>query len=208
MKSLKPAQHKVKNRSRHRRAGLSLLEMILATAILMTGALTIARLSFVTSSHAMRAQDDSIALQIAAYQLEQIQLGRRPAEAVSLEPVIENNELGDLVSSESLGNKQITTWDDWYYSVSIQADRRKGLAVVQLDVYRFPASSAAAGNSSSLSSSANLSGSAPEADQSSGSTLGSGTADVDTAIYHRSFSTLIPAPQVSSSANPEMEETL
>ena len=74
---------------RGRRTGLSLLEMIIATAIMLAAAVTLARLSFITRLHAQRAEDRAVAVQITDYQLQRLLLGELPLAPAERQPVLE-----------------------------------------------------------------------------------------------------------------------
>lgn len=121
------------------RRGLSLLEMILATAILMAGAIAMAQISFVTTRHATRGQDEMIALEIASYHFEMMALGLIPTESVSQQPVVAEAGLETLVSSsESSQSTHPSDWEDWVYSLSLAPSQKSGIYKVQLDLYRLP----------------------------------------------------------------------
>lgn len=177
--------------------GLSLLEMILATAILMAGALAIGQLSFITSRHAMRSQDEVIALQIAAYQFEQMELGILPISAQELQSVLPENDLLALAEEASTAPQSTHVWEDWSYTITIEPAPQPGVTQVQLDVFRMPPADDSVG--SDLSGSA-LSDAPPQP-------IGpdDGSVDSSAAVYHRTFARLFLSSSRSAPGFPGEE---
>ena len=117
---------------RGRRTGLSLLEMIIATAIMLAAAVTLARLSFITRLHAQRAEDRAVAVQITDYQLQRLLLGELPLAPAERQPVLETSaEIGG-------DSPEPHPWDDWEYSLEAQPTALSSLYEVRLTVYRLP----------------------------------------------------------------------
>lgn len=182
---------------RHPKRGLSLLEMILATAILMAGALAVGQLSFITSRHAMRSQDEVIALQIAAYQFEQMELGILPIAAQGVQSVLPENDLLALAEETATTAQRAHVWEDWSYAITIEPALQPGVVQVQLDVFRMPPGDN--GASTGLSDSS-LQDAPPQPIGPSGD-----SADSSAAVYHRTFARLFLSSLRSTSAAPDDE---
>lgn len=139
------------------RRGLSLLEVIIATAILMAAAVTLARLSYVTRQNAQRAEDRTVGLEIAHYQMQELVAGLAPLENKALSSVLsQSSDLSTSPSSlgtNSLGQSSLDMgdgasaadhpWQDWQYSVNVQSAKTPGLLQVQVNVFRMPDSASA-----------------------------------------------------------------
>jgi type II secretory pathway component PulJ len=128
------------------------LEVILATAILLAATVTLARVAFITTQHAQRAEDRTVALQIADYQMQRLLLGQLPVQNRSRGPVLEIlAEAGDTQAAPH-------PWDTWHFAVQIAATTLPSLYRVQVDVYRLPPGAVSTSGSSSpdLSPSENL----------------------------------------------------
>jgi len=74
---------------RPRRAGFSLLEVILATAILLGSAVVLAELAAVGREHATSAEDLATAQLICQSKLSEILAGAAPAAGVQDQPLVE-----------------------------------------------------------------------------------------------------------------------
>jgi len=70
-----------------RRAGLSLIEVLIATAILMASAALLLDLAQVGQKHATSAEDKAVAQRICQSLLNEILVGARPLESVPVEPL-------------------------------------------------------------------------------------------------------------------------
>lgn len=117
-----------------RRAGFSLMEMLVATAILLVAVGVLSELAYIGTRHADRAEAAATAQRMCQNILEEILSGGRPLESVS-----------DAATSES---------SEWHYSVEIKPLERfrwsPGLAELRVTVV--PASEGAeSGRSVSLS---------------------------------------------------------
>lgn len=186
----------VASRRRWNRNGLSLLEMILATAILMAGALALAQLSFVTTRHAIRSQDEATALQIASYYSEQIQLGLLPLENQPLQPVLPEEGMSQLTTS--MTSSQATTppqWEDWFVSLQVRSTQRPGVVEMQLNVLRMPPSDTSLGSASS---------SIDSGDSTQAISGSAGLSGADQPLYERSFVRLMLETKRTSSSLEEL----
>ncbi len=137
------------------RHGLSLLEVILATAILLAATVTLARLAFVTTQHAQRAEDRSTAIEIAEFQMQQLLLGQLPLQTTAPGPVLE--EVATLGTDSAVSHP----WDQWQYAIQVQATQLPQVYRVQVDVFRLPP--AETGNNLPSMASDNLANNSPAA---------------------------------------------
>ena len=112
------------------RRGLSLLEVILATAILLAATVTMGRLAFITTQHAQRAEDRAVAMEIAEFQLQQLLLGQLPVQAMARGPVLP--ESAGLESERSATHP----WDDWQFALQVASTDLPTVERVQIDVFR------------------------------------------------------------------------
>jgi len=72
------------------RAGLSLIEVLIATAILMTSAVLLFELAEVGRSHADSAKDKATAQRICQSLLNEVLIGQRPLETVFEQPLADD----------------------------------------------------------------------------------------------------------------------
>lgn len=112
------------------RHGLSLLEVILATAILLAATVTLGRLAFITTQHAQRAEDRAVAMEIAEFQLQQLLLGQLPVQSVGRGPV-----LPESVALEA-ESESTHPWDEWQFALQVTATDLPTVQRVQVDVFR------------------------------------------------------------------------
>lgn len=161
------------------RHGLSLLEVILATAILLASAVTLGRLAFITTQHAQRAEDRAVALEIAEFQLQQLLLGQLPVRSVARGPV--------LPESAALGADRPLEhpWDDWHFALQVATTDLPSVQRVQVDVFRLrsgasdsglgggPASNGVLGNSNASGGAGGAGRVAADAGPRGGDSLGS-----------------------------------
>jgi type II secretory pathway pseudopilin PulG len=118
------------------RRGLSLMEVILATALLMAATVTIGRVAFVTTKNAQRAEDRAIAAQIAEHQLQQMLLGQQPVQAKSRGPVLPPSSELESTETSASPQEQYHPWDEWEVAFQVQATPIPQLYQVQVDVFR------------------------------------------------------------------------
>jgi Tfp pilus assembly protein PilV len=118
------------------RRGLSLMEVILATSLLMAATVTVGRLAYVTTQNAQRAEDRAMAAQIAEYQIQQLLLGQQSVQTKSRGPVLEPN--ANLLSTDSPSSPQdqLHPWDEWHVALQVKATSIPRLFQVQVDVFR------------------------------------------------------------------------
>jgi type II secretory pathway pseudopilin PulG len=74
------------------RGGFSLLEVILATGILMGSAVVLGRLAWMGRTQSTRANSQAEAQRLCEQTLNEILLGLRPADSVELAPLLPNGE--------------------------------------------------------------------------------------------------------------------
>lgn len=132
------------------RHGLSLLEVILATAILLAATVTLGRLAFVTTQHAQRAEDRAVAIEIAEFQLQQLLLGQLPVQSVGRGPV--------LPETAALEGQQASMhpWDEWHFALQVTATDLPTVQRVQVDVFRLRPDAFGAGSAGGSASSYRL----------------------------------------------------
>lgn len=118
------------------RAGLSLMEVILATSLLLAATVTVGRLAYITTQNAHRAEDRAIAIQIAEYQIQQLLLGQQPVQSKPRGPVLE--PISELGSTDPAISQEIPThpWDEWHVALQVEATSVPRLYQVQVDVFR------------------------------------------------------------------------
>jgi len=126
--------------------------MIIATAILMAAAITMAQLSFVTSKNAKRAEDRTIAQQIAAHQMQQIVAGLIPATNSPPQAIFETT-----MTAVDTTASQPHLWDNWQYSITSQPGKVPGTLQVQVNVFRMPSDQTGNDNLAANASSGNTS---------------------------------------------------
>lgn len=118
------------------RTGLSLMEVILATSLLLAATVTIGQLAYVTTRNAQRAEDRAIASQIAEHQLQQLLLGQLPARTKPRGPVIEPISESGSSDTKSTQQDQTHPWDEWQVAWQVEATSVPRLYQVQVDVFR------------------------------------------------------------------------
>ncbi len=96
------------------RAGMTLLEVMLATVLVLGSVMALSRLAFLARKHAQSAEDRSVAQRHAQNIAEELAAGLRPLQAVSP---------GGLEG-------------DWIYAVQVEALQQPGLASVTVIVDR------------------------------------------------------------------------
>jgi Tfp pilus assembly protein PilV len=97
-----------------RRGGFSLLEVMLATGILLGCLVVLSELANLGRIHASAAQDEAMAARLCQNQLHAILSGLAPAAAVAKEPL-----------AEAPG---------WWYSVEVEPAKQRGVAVLRITV--------------------------------------------------------------------------
>ncbi|MBL8890335.1 MAG: hypothetical protein JNL67_10180 [Planctomycetaceae bacterium] len=119
-----------------RRHGLSLMEVILATALLLAATATVGRLAYITTQNAQRAEDRAIAAQIADFQIQQLLLGQYPVKTKSRGPVILSN-VGTTSEQLAVSDRGLThPWLEWQVAIQVEPTAVPYLFQVQVDVFR------------------------------------------------------------------------
>ncbi|MCA9073487.1 MAG: hypothetical protein KDA93_00535 [Planctomycetaceae bacterium] len=146
--------------SRHSRAGFSLMEVLLATAILMGSVVVLGELASIGRKQAQRGRELAEAQQRCETLLNEVLLGLRPLTPVEQEPLLDNRtefEPGEVEIGEDLFNEfdpfapapldeqALTDFDeteqepDWLYSLLIEPmTERPGLALLKVSVEQSP----------------------------------------------------------------------
>jgi len=122
-----------------RRTGFSLMEVLLASAILLASVLVLAELANIGRHHAQRAADLSTAQQFASNKMNELLAGLAPVE--STEPTeLEANVLDELDAAEPIvaESPELDTLDAlvWWYAVQIEAAGHPSLVAVRVAVWQ------------------------------------------------------------------------
>lgn len=104
---------------RTRRTAFSLLEVMLATAILLGCVIVLAELASIGNEHANAARDFGTAHRLCQNKLNELLSGIAPLEEVESAPLEEE--------------------EGWVYTVALQATSQPGLAALKVTVSRDPA---------------------------------------------------------------------
>ncbi len=102
---------------RMRRRGISLLEVIIATAVLLSSVMVLSRLAFLARRHAAAGEDRTKAQMLCSNIMSEMMAGTRPQESAS---------------------PQIFEGDLWMYSVDVEQVGMMPLAKVTVRVFRLP----------------------------------------------------------------------
>lgn len=123
------------------RSGYSLLEVILATAILLGSVVVLGELASIGRKHVNSAEKLAAAQLVCETKLNEILAGLSPLESVAETPVESTDfaprgELADdaLASSEILASETLEAAPQWLYSVDVQPLDWPGLVALKVTV--------------------------------------------------------------------------
>ena len=115
------------------RAGFSLMEVLLASAILLGSVIALGELANIGRHHAQQAADLSVAQQFASNKMAEILAGLAPLE--STEPAeLESTVLDDLSETEQTVAESGELV--WWYTVQLEAAGHPSLVAVRVTVWQ------------------------------------------------------------------------
>ena len=114
-----------------KRYGFSLMEVILATAILLGSVVVLVELAGIGRHHAQSAQQRAIGQLLCQNKMNEMLAGVAPLESVQAEPL-------EMAVSDGAAafTEEVTTGPSWWYSVELTSTSMPALSAVRIVVWQ------------------------------------------------------------------------